>query len=300
MIRFRGFTKRFGAHEAVKGLDFDVERGEVVALLGPNGSGKTTSLKAAAGLILPSSGDVLLGERGLPASRPDARSVLSFMPQRVSFPEALSGRETLQFFGRLRRTSPDRVDTVLHFSALNGAGDRAVGTYSGGMVQRLGLAVMMLPDAPVLLLDEPTAALDQDGLDAFHDLMRRERRDGKTILFTSHQLGDVGRLADRIAVLVSGRLVASLTAAELARRLAERGVMRVTVESIGQATLERVRTLAPGASAVGDELTVPGPASLRPTVLAVLRDDHVSVRAITTQEGRLEDLYTELTKDGAS
>ena len=171
-----------------------------------------------------------LGGR-VPAGDPDAREILSFLPQRVSFPDALTGREVLEFYRALRGVAAPRVDDVLRFAALNGSGARAVGQYSGGMVQRLGLAVAMLPDAPVLLLDEPTAALDPDGLCAFYGLVGRRRSEGKTVLFTSHHLGDVERLADRFAVLVGGRLVATLTARELQDRLAERGVMRLRLDA---------------------------------------------------------------------
>jgi Cu-processing system ATP-binding protein len=222
--------------------------------LGPNGSGKTTSLKAAAGLIRPTSGDVYVGEPGQRAADPAARAGLSFLPQRVSFPEALTGRETLDFYRALRRTAPGRVDEVLRFASLNGSGNRPVGAYSGGMVQRLGLAVALLPDAPILLLDEPTAALDPDGLCAFYGVVSRHRAEGKTILFTSHQLGDVERLADRIAVLVAGRLVADLSAAELVERLADRGLMRIRLERLDDAVLAAVRAIVPAAARAGDEL----------------------------------------------
>ena len=207
VISFRAFSKRYGTHRAVESVDLEIGPGEVVALLGPNGSGKTTCLKAAAGLIAPTSGEVRLG--GRPSGDPAAREVLSFLPQRVSFPDALSGREVLEFYRSLRGVAAARVDAVLKFAALNGSGSRAVGQYSGGMVQRLGLAVAMLPDTPVILLDEPTAALDPDGLCTFYGLVGRRRSEGKTVLFTSHHLGDVERLADRFAVLVGGRLVAT-------------------------------------------------------------------------------------------
>lgn len=220
MIRFDDFTKSYGGHPAVRNLSFVVEPGEVVALLGPNGSGKTTSLKAAAGLLRPTSGSVAVGSPPLPASDPAARRVLSYLPQKVAFPEALTGLEVVEFYRRLRDGDPDRTRAVLKFACLNGASARAVGTYSGGMVQRLGLAVAALPDAPVLLLDEPTAALDPDGLRAFYELVDRRRREGKAVLFTTHHLDDVEELADRFAVLVEGRLAALLTAAELSARLA--------------------------------------------------------------------------------
>jgi Cu-processing system ATP-binding protein len=294
VIAFESFTKQFGAQRAVHELTLEVEAGEVVALIGPNGSGKTTSLKAAAGLLRPTAGRVLLGNPGRPATDPSARRTMSYMPQRVAFPEALSGREVLEFFRSLRGTEPDRIDQVLRFSSLNGASARHVVTYSGGMLQRLGLAVAMLPDAPILLLDEPTAALDPDGLCAFYGLVEQRKRAGKAVFFTSHQIGDVERLADRFAVLVEGRLVASLSQAELRDRLAERGVMRLRLGVDPTTLLSSVRTLAPKALAVGDELIVPGGAALRPRVLDLVTSAGAPIRGLTAEEGRLDTFYKEL------
>lgn len=296
MIRFHGFTKRFGSHTAVDGLTLEVAAGEVVALLGPNGSGKTTSLKAAAGLVIPTEGKVTVGDPPRPASDPAARRVCSFLPQKVAFPEALSGREVVEFYRALRGASADRTDEVLRFAALNGAGSRLVGTYSGGMVQRLGLAVAMLPDAPVLLLDEPTAALDPDGLCAFYGVVERRRAEGRTVLFTSHQLGDVERLADRFVVLIEGRQVAAFSQRDLADHLADRGVMRVRLATCPPDLVARVRALAPRAQWVeaSRELIVPGPATVRPQVLDIVRTAGAEIRGLTAEEGRLDAFYREL------
>jgi Cu-processing system ATP-binding protein len=294
MIRYRAFTKRFGSRVAVDGLSLEVARGEVVALIGPNGSGKTTTLKAAAGLIRPTSGEVTLGEPPRPAAEAAARAGLSYLPQKVSFPDPLTGAEVVEFYRKLRGAPVERVPKVLHFASLNGAGERAVGTYSGGMVQRLGLAVAMLPESPVFILDEPTAALDPDGLCAFYGIVERARADGRAVLFTSHHLGDVERLADRFAVLVAGKLVASLTATEIKDRLSERGVLRLRLAARPEGLLERVRAVAPAAVWSGEELIVPGPASMRPRVLDVVRGLGVEVRGLTAEEGRLDVLYREL------
>lgn len=294
MIHFRAFTKNYGSHRAVEGLDLAIEAGEVVALLGPNGSGKTTTLKAAAGLIHPSAGEVLVGDPGRPAAEAVAREVLSFLPQRVSFPESLSGREVLEFYRALRGVAPSRVEDVLRFAALNGSGNRSVGQYSGGMVQRLGLAVAMLPDARVILLDEPTAALDPDGLCAFYGLVARRRSEGKTVLFTSHHLGDAERLADRFAILVEGHLAASLTARELQDRLARKGLMRLRLETRPSGLLDDVRKLVPEAVWAHDELVVPCAAATRPAVLDVVRRSGADIRGLTAEEGRLDVLYREL------
>jgi Cu-processing system ATP-binding protein len=166
------------------------------------------------------------------------------------------------------------------------------------MTQRLGLAVAMLPDAPVLLLDEPTAALDPDGLCAFYGLVGRRRAEGRTVFFSSHHLGDVERLADRFAVLVEGRLVAALTARELQDRLAERGVMRLRLLDRPPGLLESVRAIAPQAVWAADELIVPGGASLRPAVLDLVRGAGTEIRGLTAEEGRLDALYAELVNGG--
>lgn len=294
MIDYRAFGKRFRQQAAVSGLTLRVAPGESVALLGPNGSGKTTSLKAAAGLIRPTSGDVLIGDPGRKAHDPAARRDCSFLPQKVAFPEALSGREVVDFYRVLRGAARERTGEVLRFASLNGAGDRPVHTYSGGMVQRLGLAVAVLPDAPILLLDEPTAALDPAGLAAFYELVEARRRAGRTMLFTSHQLGDAERLADRVAVLVEGRLVGLFTERELARRLADRGSMRVRLERVTEAALAAARGGAPQVTADGDDLVVAGSSALRPAVLERIRAAGGLITGITTEEGRLDSLYLEL------
>ena len=299
MIAFRQFRKAFGLQVAVAGLTLDIERGETLALLGPNGSGKTTTLKAAAGLIRPTSGAVLLGEPGESSSVPSARNLVSFLPQRVTFPDTLTGRDVIEFYRALRGTPSSRTDEVLRFASLNGAANRAVSTYSGGMTQRLGLAVAVLPQAPVLLLDEPTASLDPDGLAAFYQIVEHHAAEGRTVLFTSHQLGDVERLADRFAVLVAGRLVAVLTQRELHDRLAMRGVMRVRLARRHDALIERVAAVAPGTYADQDELVVPGPPSLRPAALDVIRQAAVEIRGITADEGRLDTFYRELIGESA-
>jgi Cu-processing system ATP-binding protein len=297
VIAFRRFEKSYGAQRAVAGITLEVHGGETLALLGPNGSGKTTTLKAAAGLIRPTAGDVLLGVPGRPAHLPEARQVVSFLPQRVSFPDTLTGREVIEFYRALRGTQAGRVDDALRFASLNGASNRAVGTYSGGMTQRLGLAVAVLPDSPVLLLDEPTAALDPAGLAAFYAMAERYAREGRTLLFTSHQLGDAERLADRFAILVSGRLTAVLSQRELHDRLAARGVMRVRLAAPSALALARVREVAPSAEWSGEELLVPGAPGTRPAVLDALRAAGAEITGLTAEEGRLDALYRDLVQE---
>jgi Cu-processing system ATP-binding protein len=295
MIRFECVHKRFGAHRAVDGLTLDVGAGEVVALLGPNGSGKTTSLKMAAGLTRPSAGRVLVGEPGRDAADAPARRALSFLPQRVGFPEALSGVEVMEFYRTLRGATRERAGELLAMASLNGASARAVGTYSGGMVQRLGLAVAAVADAPVLILDEPTASLDPTGLETFYALVDAQRRAGRSTLFTSHQLGDVERLADRVAILVDGKLAALLTQAELTERLANHGVMRLKLAACPPGLVERLDALAPGTRFCAGQLSIPGRASIRAAALDIVRAARVDILSLSADEAHLDLLYRELT-----
>lgn len=294
MIAYRAFSKHFGGVRAVDNVTLAIAAGSVVALLGPNGSGKTTTIKAAAGLIRPSFGEVLLGMPPARATDPAARRCCSFLPQRVSFPEALTGRDVIEFYRHLRGSPAARSERALEFAGLNGASGRAVGTYSGGMLQRLGLAVAVLPEAAVLLLDEPSAALDPEGLSALYRIIDERRSRGGAVFFSSHQLGDVERMADRIAVLVKGRLVAVLGTREVAERLADRGVMRVRLAAPVAGLVDRLRHLSPAADVAGDELVVPAAAAVRPRVLDLIRAAGGEIRGLTAHEGRLDEFYQEL------
>jgi Cu-processing system ATP-binding protein len=220
-IEVKNLTKRFGDFTALDDLSFTVEQGETIALLGPNGSGKTTSLKCLAGLTLPTSGRISIGGHDLRTHARQAKQLMSYLPQRVAFPDQLTAREVLQFFCSLRRLPGQRIEETLatpnfHF---NGFSDKAVSQFSGGMLQRLGLAVACLPNAPVLVLDEPTSSLDPQGAVQFRQFLASLKHQGKTIVFSSHVLNDVMQLADRVAILVGGRLVALRPVSELREEL---------------------------------------------------------------------------------
>ncbi|HEX6643246.1 MAG TPA: ABC transporter ATP-binding protein [Gemmatimonadales bacterium] len=224
MIRYRGFTKRFGDVVAVQGLDLDVGPGETLALIGPNGSGKTTTLKALVGLVRPTAGSITVGGVDALTDGPAARARLGYLPQRLTFPEGATAQETLRFFARLNRLDGSLVDPLLERVGLDDAAGRVVDGFSGGMRQRLGLAVALLGDPAALVLDEPTAALDPTGALMVRDLLERIRESGTTILLSSHDLGEVAALADRIAVFAAGRIAGAGTLAELESRCGCRGI----------------------------------------------------------------------------
>jgi Cu-processing system ATP-binding protein len=214
VICYDGFAKSYGRVRAVDGLTIEVQAGETLALIGPNGSGKSTTLKAAVGLLRPTTGCVLV--EGLDvAHRPEARTTLGYLPQRISFPEGVTARDAMKFYGRLRGAPPGDVERLLGRVGLTEAANRPTDGFSGGMRQRLGIAIALLGDPRILLLDEPTAALDPTGALQMRDLIAGIAADGTTVLLSSHDLAEVSALADRIAILISGRTIAVGSLAEL-------------------------------------------------------------------------------------
>jgi ABC-type multidrug transport system ATPase subunit len=224
MIELRDLSKTYRTFKAVDGVSFNVTEGEAFALLGPNGSGKSTILKCIAGLSVPTKGEVYVdGLNALQRGR-EARLSISYLPQRVGFQDCLTAREVLEFYRRLRKLPTGRIDSVLHNSDFdfNGFCDKPIDGLSGGMKQKLGLAVACMPDTPILLLDEPTVSLDPAGAIAFRRFLKSLKVNGKTIIFTSHTLADVEMLADRVAILVDGKLVALESIEDLRKRTGER------------------------------------------------------------------------------
>lgn len=216
MIRYEGFRKRYGRVVAVEDLDLEVRPGETLALIGPNGSGKSTTLKAAVGLVRPSGGRVLVNGVDV-AMGPAPRAGLGYLPQRISFPEGVTALEAMRLYARLRGAHPGEVDRLLERVGLTDVARRAVDGFSGGMRQRLGIAVALLGRPRVLLLDEPSAALDPSGALLVRDLMAGIGAEGTTVLLSSHDLSEVAALADRIAIFAAGRMTALGTVAELER-----------------------------------------------------------------------------------
>ncbi|MFC0219896.1 ABC transporter ATP-binding protein [Pseudochelatococcus lubricantis] len=229
--------KQYGRVNAVQDVSLTLHAGETVALVGHNGAGKTTLIKLMLGLIRPTAGAVrVLG--GDPArGSASARRRLGYLPESVSFHLALTGRETLAFYARLKRVGPKQADALFERVGLAPAAvDRPVHTYSKGMRQRLGLAQALLGEPRVLFLDEPTSGLDPALRRHFYDLIEELRAGGATVLLSSHALSELEGRTDRIVVLDSGTRVADGTLDDLRReaRLPVRVQVRFT-DGKGQA-----------------------------------------------------------------
>jgi ABC-2 type transport system ATP-binding protein len=225
MVRFEQFEKWYGKIHAVKQVDLEVRTGEAFVLFGPNGSGKTTMLKAVCGLHSPSSGRVLVDGIDMAADPKEAKKRIAYLPQRVVVPGLLTGREVLAFYAGLKGVGHERVEDTLEFVSLADDADRYTKEYSGGMIQRLGLGIAYLQDVPLLLLDEPTLSLDPTGIEQFRRWIQSVKERDVTVLFTSHIVENALQLADRVGVIIDGRLISVQSVSEFQ----ERSLMGTTV-----------------------------------------------------------------------
>jgi ABC-2 type transport system ATP-binding protein len=224
-IDVRGLSRSFGDHRVLDGLDLQVRRGEVYALLGPNGAGKTTLITILSTLARPDAGTVRVAGFDVVQQADRVRRVISLTGQHAAVDEVLTGAENLILIGRLNgltdAAARQRADELLAAFDLVDAGRRRVRTYSGGMRRRLDLALGLVVDAQVIFLDEPTTGLDTRSRQALWDVVTDLARSGITILLTTQYLEEADRLADRVAVLHGGRIVAEGTPAELKARIGE-------------------------------------------------------------------------------
>jgi len=222
-------TKVYGKVRALDEVSISVAEGEVVALWGHNGAGKTTVIRCLLDLVS-YSGVARIGGRDATAEGKEARRLVGYVPQELSFFDDLGVRETLAFSAGLRRVPTDRIDVVLDRVGLVAESGKLVGALSGGMKQRLAIALALLPDPPVFLLDEPTSNLDAASRESVLELLHDLKTPRRSMLLTSHHLEEVGILADRAVIMEHGRVVLEAPPSELAERLGIRSWLHVVVD----------------------------------------------------------------------
>jgi len=232
MVRVNDLTKRFGPLVAVDHMSFVIEAGESVALWGENGAGKTTALRCLLGVI-PFDGSIHLSEFDIARQGKDARRLMGFVPQEISFHDDMTVQETLVFYARIKKTEIDSAESgdLLARLGLESYMRKRVGELSGGTKQRLALVIALLANPPLLILDEPTANLDVKAREKFLALLVELKNEGKTLIFSSHRLEEVTALADRVLVLEAGKMVADCHPTELRKRMDTREMLKLHFES---------------------------------------------------------------------
>ena len=290
LIELTKIYRDFWGRESVKaldGLNMDVKQGEVFGLLGPNGSGKTTTVRLILGLLFPSKGAVRLFGRN--PGRVDIKKRIGYMPEESHLYPYLDAEETLDFFGRLfhigREERRKRVDALIDMVGLNRARKRPVGQFSKGMARRIGLAQALINDPDFLILDEPTTGLDPIGTREMKDLIITLRQRGKTILLCSHLLADVEEICDRVSILYGGKQRAAGPVGEL---LMAHEFTQIRSPRLAQATLDKVLAIIRQDAGADGPIEVGAP-------MQRLEDYFLNV----VREARRERLVTEGAEVGA-
>ena len=280
MIEAVGLHKSFGETHALAGLDFDAAEGTILCVLGPNGAGKTTAVRVLTTLTRPDAGHATVAGIDVMKDPAAVRAKIGVAGQYAALDELLTGRENLQMVGRLYRldgrTAQRRANELIEHFELSDAGDRTVKTYSGGMRRRLDLGAALMAQPPVIFLDEPTTGLDPKGRLSMWDLIEGLASGGTTVLMTTQYLEEADRLADDIAVIDHGRVIARGTALQLKQQV---GGERLEITISDRPWLDAARRVL---EALGE-----GPAYVDPETR------HVSV-AVTSHEGVLTRAIREL------
>jgi ABC-2 type transport system ATP-binding protein len=285
VIAARGLTKRYEDTVVVDSLDFDIYKGETFGLLGPNGAGKTTTILMMLGLTDVSAGEVSVAGYD-PVRQPlEVKRRVGYLPDQVGFYDQMTAVENLAYTGRLmgfpREVREKRIAAALARVRLSNVADRRVAIFSRGMRQRLGLAELIMKGAEIAILDEPTSGLDPQSTHEFLDMIRDLKREGVTVLITSHLLDQVQKLCDRVALFSAGHILIMGTVPELARQVLGAGFV-VDVEAAA----------APGKELSARLAAVPG-------VMTVTQTGETSYRMTADHDVRAEAARAVVAADGA-
>ncbi|PKV95064.1 ABC-2 type transport system ATP-binding protein [Amycolatopsis echigonensis] len=295
-IEARGLRKSYGDVDVLESVDLSVERGTMFALLGPNGAGKTTTVRILSTLLEADGGTVTVNGHDVAKRTRKVREQIGLTGQNTAVDELLTGRENLEMMGRLFHLpiarAKERATELLAQFDLEEAASRPVKTYSGGMRRRLDLAISLITSPPVLFLDEPTTGLDPRSRSAMWDAIRKLLDGGTTVLLTTQYLDEADQLADRIAVIDKGRVVAEGTATELKRRV---GTERLKLTFASAAEAGRAQQVT-GGVLLDETVSVPidHPGQVRATLNRVA-DAGLEPAGIELSEPTLDDVFHTLT-----
>lgn len=305
-ISVRDLYKHFGETHAVDGVSFQIARGEIFSLLGPNGAGKTTALSILSGLLPPTRGEITIAGHAVTQNPLEVKRSIGVVPQEVALYEALSARENLIFWGRmagLRGTRlKSRLAACLEIAGLTARADQKVATFSGGMKRRLNVAVGLLHEPKILLLDEPTVGIDPQSRRRILDTILDLNRQGLTVLYTTHYMDEAQEISDRIGIMDHGKLIAIGTLGQLTQMVGQHDTLQLDLETDGrpmQALAQDLESLPQVTRAYGENgylvLQSPDANQALPAIISLVNRRGVNVRRLEIQEPNLEAVFLHLT-----
>jgi ABC-2 type transport system ATP-binding protein len=300
VIELQNVTKQFGDLTAVNDLNLAVEEGEIYGFLGPNGAGKTTTINMILDFVRPTSGTVEVLGWSAQNDGVEIRKNIGVLPEGFGLYHRLTGRQHVEFaIDSKRVNASEDAGELLERVGLADAADRKAGEYSSGMSQRLGLAMALVGEPEILILDEPTSGLDPNGARELREIVREEVDRGATVFFSSHILGQVEAVCDRVGILRDGRMVAEDSVDELRSAVDMESKLSVTVSAVSDDLVDAVGAVE-GVTDVavnGSDLIVAADDTAKTSVIAAIEDAGVTVENFETTEASLEDLFAAYTTE---
>jgi ABC-2 type transport system ATP-binding protein len=303
VLQTEHLTKRYGSLTAVNDLSLEVHEGEVFGFLGPNGAGKTTSINLMCGLLKPDAGRVLIHGQAVHGGAPEVRARVGVCPQETILWEKLTGLEQLEFIGSLYgvppRSARQRGGALLEALGLSSKADQLAGKLSGGMKRRLNLALALVHDPEILVLDEPEAGLDPQSRVLVREYIRSLAR-RKTVILTTHNMDEAERLADRVAIIDHGQLLVADTPDALKRTVGEGDVLEIDIDEASPSS-EPISAIAArffsDVSTINHTLTARGHGLIErlPELLEALREAGIRTSNVRLRANSLEDVFISLT-----
>lgn len=298
-IQTRSLTKKYGSTSAVRNVDLDVGQGEVFGFLGPNGAGKSTTINMLLDFVRPTTGTIsVLGHS--PQKEPRVvREMVGTLPEASGYYNRLTARTHLEFAIGMKCAS-DTVDVLLHRVGLTDAADRPVGEFSKGMRQRLGLAIALVGEPDLLILDEPLGGLDPDGAQLLREIILEERNRGAAVFFSSHIMDQVGTVCDRVAIMNSGELLTVSPVDELHKTSSGSETIIVSVEEVPNSSnlesISGVRDVVSHGCTIRVSCTDP---AAKAEVITHLESSGADIRNMTLEQCSLEQVFFDVTREDA-
>jgi len=305
ILEVQNLVKNYGDFQAVKGVSFNIEEGEIFSLLGPNGAGKTTTISMLSTLYTPTSGDAVIGGHSVTKDPMAVRGVIGVVPQDLALYEDLTARENLVFWGQMYNLSGKalhaRVDEVLEQIGLTDKAKDRVKTYSGGMKRRVNIGVGLLHKPRLLFMDEPTVGIDPQSRRAILDTVKDLNKQGMTLLYTTHYMEEAEELSNRVGIIDHGELIAIGSQKELTQQVgqSETLILHINENDDPQALIPSFRGITDvlEANVIGTEISIitPSAKDVLASVVSKANERGIKIRSIDIREPNLEAVFLHLT-----
>lgn len=292
-IRTENLTKIFNGSKAVDSINLTIDKGITCGFLGPNGAGKTTTIGMMIGLIAPTSGKCFINDLDISKNSPGVKQNIGYLPDGVGFYKNLTGKQNLKYFSQFYTmgNTDARITELMGYVGL-GRVDKQVGGYSRGMIQRLGLARVLLNDPDILFLDEPTNGLDPEGVIQFRKIIKEQSSKGKTIFFSSHIIGEVEHICDSVCIISKGRIMANGKLEEVRKKMRKDEYVTIIVKVNG-AMPKLSHSQIIDITYNSDGAIIHAKSDIRDDISVEIARNQLNIRELRVEAESLEDIFLE-------